>query len=132
MELNAKQQKCAAALILLTAMSRNDDLKETAKIFGKHTLNYSNLNNHKLLTEMEPELGELFEAYLNNIKTTYMEQSVSNINSMDFDLLQDVNEAVERAILQYNCSREMFNLSSFRNTIQQICDHIKYVRMGDF
>jgi hypothetical protein len=81
---------------------------------------------------MEPELGELFEAYLNNIKTTYLEQSVSDMNSMDFDLLQDVNEAVERAILRYNGSREMFDLGSFRSTIQQICEHVKYVQMDGF
>ena len=127
MELNAKKQKkCAAALILLTAMTRNDDLKEVAKIFGKHTLNYSNIGNNDLLTEMEPELGELFEAYLNNnIKTTYLEQSVSSMYSMDFDLLSDVNDEMERAIIQYNCSREMFDLSSFKITIQSICQHIK-------
>ena len=125
MELNAKQKKCAAALILLTAMTRNDDLKVVAKIFGKLTLNYSNIGNNELLTEIEPELGELFEAYLNNIKTTYLEQSVSSMNSMDFDLLQEVNNAVERAIIQYNCTKEIFDLTRFKRTIQSICEHIK-------
>ena len=121
MELNAKQKKCAASLILLTVMSRNDDLKEVAKIFGKHTLNYSNIGNNELLTEIEPALGELFEAYLNNIKTTYLEQSVS----FDFELLSDVNDAVDRAIIQYNCTKEMVYLDSFKSTIQNICEHIK-------
>ena len=72
MILNAKQKKCVAALILLTAMSKNEDLKEVAKIFGKHTLNYSNTRNNELLTEMEPEFGELFETYLRKIKTAYL------------------------------------------------------------
>ena len=121
MILNAKQKKCVAALILLTAMSKNEDLKEVAKIFGKHTLNYSNAGNNELLTEIEPALGELFEAYLNNIKTTYLEQSVS----FDFELLSDVNDAVDRAIIQYNCTKEMVYLDSFKSTIQTICEHIK-------
>ena len=125
MELNAKQKKCAAALILLTAMTRNDDLKEVAKIFGKHTLHYSNIENNELLTEMEPELGQLFEAYLNNIKTTYLEQSVSSMNLINFDLLSDVNDAVDRAIIQYNCTKEMVYLNSFKITIRSICEHIK-------
>ena len=125
MELNAKQKKCVAALILLTAMSKNEDLKEVAKVFGQHTLNYFNKGNNSLLTEMEPELGELFEAYLYNIKTTYLEQSVSSVNSMNFDLLREVNDAVDRAIIQYNCTKEMVYLSSFKNTIQTICQHIK-------
>lgn len=125
MELNAKQEKCAAALILLTAMSRNDDLKEVAKVFGKVTLNYSNLRNNVLLTEMEPELGELFEIYLNNIKTIYQEQSVSSMKLIEFALLREVNDAVERAIMQYNCSKEMIDLSGFKRTIQTVCQHIK-------
>jgi len=125
MELNAKQQKCAAALILLTAMSRNDDLRKAAKIFGKHTLNYSNMENNELLTELEPELGQLFETYLNNIKKTYMEQSAGSINTMDFDLLDEVNETVDIAVLQYNCRKEMVDLSSFKSTLETICQHIK-------
>ena len=125
MKLNAKQKKCAAALILLTAITTNDDLQEVAKIFGKHTLNYSNIGNNELLTEIESELGELFEAYLNNIKTTYLEQSVSSMNSMDFELLSDVNDAVDRAIVQYNCTKEMVYLHSFKSTIRSICEHIK-------
>ena len=125
MKLNAKQKKCVAALILLTAVSKNEDLKEVAKIFGKHTLNYSNIGNNELLTEMEPELGELFETYLRKIKTAYLEQSVSSTNSMNFDLLKDVNDAVDRAMKQYNGTKEMVYLSSFKSTIQTICEHIK-------
>ena len=125
MILNAKQKKCVAALILLTAMSKNEDLKEVAKIFGKHTLNYSNTRNNELLTEMEPEFGELFETYLRKIKTAYLEQSVSSTNSMSFELLNDVNDAVDRAIIQYNGTKEMVYLSSFKITIRSICQHIK-------
>jgi len=122
MERNAKQKKCAAALILLTAMSRNADLKEVAKIFGKLTLNYSNLNNQTLLTDLERELGELFDIYLNNIKITYMEQTVSHRNSMDFQVLNDINEAVERVMTQYN---EMVDLISFKRFIQLKLDNIR-------
>ena len=125
MILNAKQKKCVAALILLTAMSKNEDLKEVAKRFGKHTLNYSNTRNNELLTEMEPEFGELFETYLRKIKTAYLEQSVSSTNSMSFELLNDVNDAVDRAIIQYNGTKEMVYLSSFKITIRSICQHIK-------
>lgn len=126
MELNAKQQKCAAVLILLTSMSQNAELKDVAIICGKHTLNYSNLGNHALLTEIEPELGELFELYLNIIKTTYLAQSVSFMNSMDFELLGDINKAVERATTQYNETNEMVDLCSFKRTIQTFCENIKY------
>lgn len=125
MEVNAKQQKCAAALILLTAMSRNNALSRIAKIFGKHTLNYSNIENKELLTQLEPELGQLFEIYLNNIKTIYVEQSVSSMNLMDFDLLDEVNDAVDRAIRQYNCKEDTVNLGSLKSTIETICQHLK-------
>ncbi len=125
MELNAKQKKCAAALILLTAMSKNADLKEVANIFGKHTLNYSNLKNHALLTVLEAELGELFETGLNNIKVIYTEQTVSDRNSRVFQLLSDINEAVERATTQYNQTKEMMDVSSFKRDIQSTLDYIR-------
>ena len=126
MELNAKQQKCAAVLILLTSMSQNPELNDVAIICGKLTLNYSNIQNNVLLTELEPELGELFETCLHNIKTTYLAQSVSFMNLMDFEILSDINKAVDRATTQYNVTNEMVDLDSFKRAIQSVCDNIKY------
>jgi hypothetical protein len=125
MELNAKQKKCAAALILLTAISRNADLKEVAEIFGKLALNYSNVRNHALLTDLEPELGELFETYLDNIKIIYTEQTVSDRNSRDFQLLSDINEAVERATRQYNDTEKMVDLTNFKRLIQSTLNYTR-------
>ena len=125
MENNIKQKKCAAALILLTVLSRNNDWECITKEFGKLTLFYSNDTNHFTLNYLEEELANLFELFLRRIHKLCCENDVNSMIYSDFDLLGEINDSIYRT-KQIDSSQESNPnfLAAFKKLLQDICSHL--------
>jgi len=118
-ENNSKQKKCAAALIFLTVISRKEELTYIAKEIGKLTLNYLNDTNMCILTFLEPELAVLFELFILHIKNVSLQKDFNCLNSSDYGLLKEINDAIQRA-QQIPRPEFSHDLYCFRKDIQNM------------